>query len=61
MKLLDGRCTERPGLLVGDDLLDDRVAAVVGLGVEHRQRRVCEHPHVRSPSQGRIILHPLGN
>jgi hypothetical protein len=32
-----------PGLQAGDDLFDDRVAAVTGLGFEHAQRGVGEH------------------
>jgi hypothetical protein len=38
-----GQVRERPVLQVCDDLFDDRVAAVVTLGGEHRQRRVGEH------------------
>ena len=38
-----GQMRERAVLQVGDDLLDDGVPAVRGLGVEHRQRRVSEH------------------
>jgi hypothetical protein len=34
----EGACLE-----VGDDLLDDGVTAVVGLSIDHRQRRVGEH------------------
>jgi hypothetical protein len=30
-------------LEVGDDLFNDRVASVIGFGLEHRQRRVGEH------------------
>jgi len=30
--------SQRPALEIGDDLLDDRVAAVIGLGRQHRQR-----------------------
>jgi hypothetical protein len=33
-----GQVRERAVLEVGDDLLDDRVAAVVGLGGQHLQR-----------------------
>jgi hypothetical protein len=46
---------ERPILQVGDDLFDDRVAAVVGLGVEHRQWRVGEHRMV-SPGGEQFAL-----
>ncbi len=35
-----GQMRERTGFEVGDDMLDDRVAAVVGFGLEHRQGRV---------------------
>lgn len=34
---------QRAVLKVGDDLFDDGVAAVVGFGVEHGQRRVGEN------------------
>ncbi len=34
---------QRTALEVGDDLFDDRVAAMVGLGLQHHQRRVGEH------------------
>ena len=36
-KLPGGQVRQWPVLQVGDDLFDDRVAAVVGLGGEHRQ------------------------
>ena len=47
---------ERPALEVGDDLLDDRVAAVGGLRLEHRQRRVREHRVVSVDGEQRVLI-----
>ncbi len=41
---------QRAGFEVGDDLLDDRVAAVVGLGLHEGQWRVGE-PGVVTPGR----------
>ncbi len=60
MKLPGGQMRERPVLQVGDDLLDDRVAAVVGLGGEHRQGRVGEHGVV-APGGEQLALRVHGD
>ena len=46
---------QRPVLEVGDDLFDDRVAAVVGFRGQHRQRRVGEHGVV-APGREQLAL-----
>jgi hypothetical protein len=43
VNLPDGRVRQRPVLQVGDDLLDDGVRPVSGLGLQHRRRAVGEH------------------
>jgi hypothetical protein len=42
MTFPDGMCASGPAL-VGDDLIDDRVPEVIGLGGQHRQRCIGEH------------------
>jgi hypothetical protein len=49
----EGKVRQWPILQVGDDLLDDGLAAVVGFDVQHRKRRVSE-PGVVSPGLHRV-------
>jgi hypothetical protein len=49
---------QRAVLQVGDDLFDDRVAAVFTFGLEHRQRRIGEHRMVApDPEQLALRVH----
>jgi hypothetical protein len=50
-----GQVREWAVLQVGDDLFDGRVAAVVGLGLDQRERRVGEHGAV-APGREQLSL-----
>jgi hypothetical protein len=50
--------SERPGAEVGDDLLNDRVVAVLALGLDQLERRVREDCMV-APRREQLLL-PLG-
>ena len=52
----DGRWASGPCFEVGDDLFDDGVAAVVGLGLQHGQRGVGEHRMVAVAGEQRGLV-----
>ena len=54
-ELPGGQMRQRAVLQIGDDLLDDRVPPVIGLGLEHRQRRIGEHG-VMPPDREQLTL-----
>lgn len=49
-----GQVRERPVLKVGDDLLDDRVAAVIGFGLDQCQGRGGEY-RVVAPCREQLV------
>ena len=54
-ELPGGQMRQRAVLQIGDDLLDDRVPPMIGLGLEHRQRGIGEHG-VMPPDREQLTL-----